>query len=81
MPEYLYAGLTGMTYPESRDTTGVLIGDVEPGDTRDLDAPPDSYWQLAAPETPAGKRGKTPQPDPAAGGPGETAGPPGTEEG
>lgn len=47
MPAYRYTGLTGWDYPESKDSRGVWVQDVEPGDERDLDEPIDDRWVLA----------------------------------
>lgn len=82
MPEYQYAGLAGRSYPESRDARGVHVGDVEPGDTRDLDEPLDGDWRPAgtAARDMAGKpsaKGKAASAAPSS----DKAGQPGTEEG
>lgn len=43
MPEHFYTGTSGH-YPMGRDTSGLLLGAVEPGDVRDLDEAPDPAW-------------------------------------
>lgn len=43
MPEHFYTGEPGR-YPVLRDSTGLLVGDVKPGDTRDFGEPPDPHW-------------------------------------
>jgi hypothetical protein len=47
MPEFVFAGPYGTTYPETRDARGAHLGTVEPGDVRDLDAAPDQWWAPA----------------------------------
>lgn len=63
MPSFRYDGLTLWNYPATRDTLGFLLGDVNPGDVRDLGEPPDSRW------VPAGDGSEraaafTPEPEP-----------------
>ena len=43
MPDHFYTGPSGR-YPVLRDTAGQLAGDVEPGDIRDFEEPPDVHW-------------------------------------
>ncbi len=45
MPEYLFAGPLAYHYPAIRDAKGILLGDVEPDDIRDLDEAPDRMWR------------------------------------
>lgn len=47
MPDFTYHGLTGKTYPESRQSDGDPVGTVEPGETRDLPGPLDEDWHPA----------------------------------
>lgn len=47
MPEFTYTGLIPWNYPETRDATGVLLGDVAVGDVRDLGEAPDDKWAPA----------------------------------
>jgi len=44
---YRFAGPGPYYFPASRDARGVPLGDVQPGDVRDLDEPPDGWWVLA----------------------------------
>ena len=44
MPLYRFADSLGRNYPGLRDAHGAHVGDVEPGDTRELDWPPDGRW-------------------------------------
>ena len=60
MPEYTFDGLSPMFFPETRDSAGVLLGQVDPGDICTLDEAPDSLlWhettdeeRIAAAEAP-----------------------------
>ena len=58
MPSYEFTGPYGRTYPESRDAANIPVGQVEPGDTRDLDAPLDGDWRPAEPPPPPAAAGK-----------------------
>jgi hypothetical protein len=44
MPAYVYTGPSPVVYPETRDAHDRHLGQVEPGDIRDFDEPPDSVW-------------------------------------
>jgi len=44
MPLYRFADAIGRNYPGLRDARGAHVGDVEPGDKRELDWPPDGRW-------------------------------------
>lgn len=50
MPDHVYAGPSGMTYPESRHADQSPVGTVEPGEIRDTDGPLDRHWREAAGE-------------------------------
>lgn len=45
MPELIYTGLTPWYYPATRDAKGIPLGDVRPGDIRELDEAPDLRWR------------------------------------
>jgi hypothetical protein len=47
MPEYTFDGPPGTTYPSSKDSAGVAVGTVEPGEIRDLDEPLDHWWRAS----------------------------------
>lgn len=49
MPPFVFSGAYGRHYPESRDAQNLPVGQVEPGDTRDLNEPLDGDWTPAAP--------------------------------
>jgi hypothetical protein len=68
MPPYRFAGPYPMTYPETRDTSGRILGLVGIGARRDLGEAPDRWWHedpdgtdgtqedgAAQPETPSGE--------------------------
>ena len=44
MPRYRFAGPGPYYFPASRDSRGVPLGDVNPGDERDLDDPVGPWW-------------------------------------
>jgi hypothetical protein len=44
VPDFTYQGPGERVYPESRDSRGVNLGLVTPGDIRDLDEAPDGMW-------------------------------------
>ena len=44
MPLYRFAGPTPYYFPASRDARGAPLGDVNPGDVRDLDEPVGQWW-------------------------------------
>ena len=44
MPLYRFTDPIGRNYPGLRDAHGAHVGDVEPGDKRELDWPPDGRW-------------------------------------
>lgn len=44
MPDFTYTGGTERVYPETRDSYGVNLGLVKPGDVFRLDAAPDQFW-------------------------------------
>ena len=44
MPLYRFAGPQPYYFPASRDSRGVPLGDVNPGDERDLDEPVGQWW-------------------------------------
>jgi hypothetical protein len=50
MPEYTFDGHCLHTYPVARDAKGRHIGEAEPGDIRELDAPLDHMWHLTTDE-------------------------------
>jgi hypothetical protein len=50
MPDHVYAGPAGMTYPESRHADQSPVGTVEQGEIRDLDGPLDHHWRKATGE-------------------------------
>lgn len=45
MPDYTFTAPYPLEYPENRDSSSVPLGLVQPGDIRDLDGPPDRWWQ------------------------------------
>lgn len=47
MSEFRYSGAYARHYPESRDARDLPIGEVQPGDTRELDEPLDGDWTPA----------------------------------
>jgi hypothetical protein len=51
---YRFAGPTPYYFPASRDSHGAPLGDVNPGDERDLDEPVGQWW---VPVTPPGDEG------------------------
>ena len=53
MPLYRFAGPTPYYFPASRDTRGVPLGDIQPGDERDLDEPVGQWWVPADGTEPA----------------------------
>jgi hypothetical protein len=50
MPEYVFGAPYPMTFPENKDTAGMNLGLVEPGEIRDLDEPPGRWWREATDE-------------------------------
>ena len=63
MPLYRFTDPIGRNYPGLRDSSGAHVGDVEPGDKRDLDYPPDGRWVPADGE--AGNEDEpAPEPEP-----------------
>jgi hypothetical protein len=54
MPLYRFAGPGPYYFPASRDARGVPLGDVQPGDVRDLDEPVGQWWVPADGEPPPG---------------------------
>jgi hypothetical protein len=44
MSAFQFSGPIPYQYPDSRDTTGIHLGEVSPGDVRDLDEAPDRWW-------------------------------------
>ena len=45
MPDFVYTGPGGeRVYPETKDSYGVPLGMVKPGDVARLDAAPDQFW-------------------------------------
>ena len=44
MPDFTYSGPGARFYPEGRDAAGQNIGEVQPGDIRDLEQAPDGWW-------------------------------------
>jgi hypothetical protein len=48
MPPYRFAGPGPYDFPASRDTRGIPLGTVEPGDVRDLDEPIGPWWVPAS---------------------------------
>ena len=44
MPLYRFTDPIGRNYPGLRDARGAHVGDVEPGNRRELDWPPDGRW-------------------------------------
>jgi hypothetical protein len=55
MSEFRFSGAYPRHYPESRDAQNLPVGQVEPGDTRDLDEPLDGDWTPAEDEKPKAK--------------------------
>ena len=53
MPLYRFAGPTPYYFPASRDARGAPLGDVNPGDVRDLDEPVGQWWVPADGTEPA----------------------------
>jgi hypothetical protein len=44
MPDYRFTAPIPYDYPASRDSYGVPLGTVKPGDVLRLDGPPDMWW-------------------------------------
>lgn len=44
MPPFRFCAPSAYDYPASRDTKGVPLGTVQPGDVRDLDEAIDRWW-------------------------------------
>lgn len=44
MPDFTYDGPGVRFYTEGRDAQGRNLGEVEPGDIRDLERAPDQWW-------------------------------------
>lgn len=62
MPEFRYSGAIPWNYPETKDAGDRWLGDVNPGDVRDLEKPPDDKWEPVG-----GDPGSKADPEPAAG--------------
>jgi hypothetical protein len=45
MPDFVFQGASPGMYPMLRDSFGILVGTVEPGDLARFDAAPDADWQ------------------------------------
>jgi hypothetical protein len=45
MPDFVYNGPGERFYPESRDSYGVRLGTVQPGDVARFDEAPDQWWR------------------------------------
>ena len=61
MPLYKFAGPISYYFPASRDARGVPLGDVQPGDVRDLDEPVGQWW-VPAGDSPAAEPEPVPEP-------------------
>ena len=68
MPAYVLTGFMERYYPASRDAHGAPLGDVQPGDVRDFEEPPDQWW-VPADGTPAPDPAVEPDPEPVPDGP------------
>ena len=44
MPLFEYAGPGPRVYPETRDAKGANLSEIQVGDRREFDAPPDQWW-------------------------------------
>ena len=49
MPAFTFSGLVATVYPFDRDATGQPLGEVQPGDVRDLDKALDWQWVAVEP--------------------------------
>jgi hypothetical protein len=61
MPSYRFTAEIPYDYPASRDSYGVLLGTVKPGDVLDLPEPPDMWW---TPYEDGSEGEATPEPQP-----------------
>ena len=64
MPRYRFAGPGPYYFPASRDAHGAPLGDVNPGDERDLDEPVGQWWVPADDDAPAVEAEAAPEPEP-----------------
>ena len=61
---YRFAGPTSYYFPASRDSHGAPLGDVNPGDERDLDEPVGQWWVPADDGTAPALTQAVPEPEP-----------------
>ena len=62
---YRFAGPQPYYFPASRDSHGIPLGDVNPGDERDLDEPVGPWWVPADDTPPPAPWVTQPAPEPA----------------
>lgn len=63
MPRFVFDGPIAYQYPAIRDTSGIHLNEVEPGEVRDLDAAPDRWWVLVSDEAEPEPAADIPAPD------------------